>query len=203
MTETTVDPPGSTVVLPCGCPARMVRDVGLHQDGCPRGDLSIVHGPPDSPPFRYDDGGRADAGYRGYTGDCACRAIAIVTGRPYAEVYDMIVRWGRTERRSKRKRSRSHPRTGVYATTMTRMLREEFGMEWTSTMSVGSGTLVHVRADELPNTGRHILRLSRHFSAYVEGAVHDTHDPSREGTRAVYGYWTTPNLSLSRGTVQP
>ena len=30
--------------------------------------------------YRYDDGGREAAGYRGKTGDCVVRAIAICTG---------------------------------------------------------------------------------------------------------------------------
>src|SRR6516225_2064075 len=38
--------------------------------------------------FVYDDGGRAAAGFKGTTADCACRAIAIATGKPYREVYD-------------------------------------------------------------------------------------------------------------------
>lgn len=39
--------------------------------------------------FQFDDGGRAAAGYKGTTGDCACRAIAIASGRPYQEIYDL------------------------------------------------------------------------------------------------------------------
>jgi hypothetical protein len=31
----------------------------------------------------HNDGGRADAGFRGETGDCVTRAIAIATGKPY------------------------------------------------------------------------------------------------------------------------
>jgi hypothetical protein len=140
--------------------------------------------------FVYDDGGRTAAGYRGTTGDCACRAIAIATGRPYQEVYDLIVAYGKRERASSRKSSRSHPRTGVYGATMARLLAREYGATWTPTMTIGAGTTVHVRADELPATGRHVLRLSKHFAAYVDGVLHDTDDPSRDGTRAVYGYWT-------------
>ena len=37
--------------------------------------------------YAYDDGGRADAGFRGSTGDCVVRAIAIVTGTPYVDAY--------------------------------------------------------------------------------------------------------------------
>lgn len=34
-------------------------------------------------PFVYDDGGRKEAGRKGYTGDCVCRAVAIATQKPY------------------------------------------------------------------------------------------------------------------------
>ena len=37
--------------------------------------------------YRYDDGGRRAAGYRGKTGDCVVRAIAICAGRDYRTVY--------------------------------------------------------------------------------------------------------------------
>ena len=37
--------------------------------------------------FQYDDGGRKDAGYKGTTGDCGTRAIAIAMQRDYKEVY--------------------------------------------------------------------------------------------------------------------
>ena len=55
-------------------------------------------------------------------------------------------------------------------------------------MQVGSGCKVHVRKDELPR-GRLILRLSKHLCAFVDGVVYDISDPSREGNRAVYGYY--------------
>ena len=37
--------------------------------------------------YRYDDGGRAAAGYRGKTGDCVVRAIAICACEDYRAVY--------------------------------------------------------------------------------------------------------------------
>jgi hypothetical protein len=51
--------------------------------------------------FVYNDGGRAAAGYKGNAGDCACRAIAIATGKPYQEVYNALKgRFARLCRRS-------------------------------------------------------------------------------------------------------
>ena len=37
--------------------------------------------------YRYHDGGRATPGFKGDTGDCAIRALAILTGIFYADVY--------------------------------------------------------------------------------------------------------------------
>lgn len=62
------------------------------------------------------------------------------------------------------------------------------GWEWVPTMQVGQGCKVHLRAAELP-PGRLIVNVSRHFCAVIDGVVHDTHDPSRAGTRCVYGYY--------------
>jgi len=137
-----------------------------------------------------DDGGRAAAGYRGVTGDCATRAVAIASGRSYREIYDRINNLARLERRGKRKKGISDARTGVYPATMRKLL-EEIGAVWVPTMAIGSGCTVHVRMHELP-MGRLVLRLSKHFTACVDGVLHDTFDPSRGGTRAVYGYWVLP-----------
>lgn len=137
----------------------------------------------------YDDGGREAAGYKGHTGDCACRAIAIGTGLAYQDVYAAI-NAAATRERPRGKARRSNARTGVWPRTVARILVER-GWVWTPTMSIGSGTRVHLRADELP-PGRVIARVSRHFVAVIDGVVHDTHDPSRDGTRAVYGYWAVP-----------
>ena len=38
-------------------------------------------------PYKRDDGGRAAAGFKGGTGDCLVRAMAIASGQPYREVY--------------------------------------------------------------------------------------------------------------------
>jgi hypothetical protein len=141
--------------------------------------------------FVYDDGGRAEAGYKGSANDCVVRAIAIATGRSYQTVYDDLHEAAKTHRskaRSVKAREKSaSPRNGVpkqvYGPYLANM-----GWEWTPCMGIGTGCQVHVREDELP-PGRLILRLSGHVAAVVDGVVHDTHDPSRDGTRCVYGYW--------------
>jgi len=55
---------------------------------------------------------------------------------------------------------------------------------------------VHLCDEELPS-GNLVLRLSRHYCAMRDGVVHDTYDPSRDGTRAVYGYWSSPEAALT------
>lgn len=140
------------------------------------------------PPFQYNDGGRAAAGYQGNTGDCVCRAISIAAGVPYAEVYETINQLAKSERTGKRKRGVSSARSGVYRTTCMKIM-QKLGAVWHPTMGIGTGCRVHLREDELPKEGRYILSLSKHWAAWIDGVLHDTHDCSRDGTRCVYGYW--------------
>ena len=136
--------------------------------------------------FVEDDGGRAAAGYRGIAGDCVARAITIATGLAYGEVYDAMNALSDGER-PRRGRRRSSARTGVHRRTYEHFLLAR-GWRWTPTMGIGTGCRVHLRADESPS-GRLIVALSRHLVAVVDGVVHDTHDPSRGGSRCVYGYY--------------
>jgi len=137
--------------------------------------------------FQFDDGGRKAAGYKGRTGDCVVRSIAIATGLPYRQVYDKVNELAKRERTGSRKRGKSNARTGVYKGT-THKLLESLGWRWTPTMEIGSGCKIHLRADELPS-GRLIVSVSGHLTAVIDGVIHDTHDPSRRGMRCVYGYW--------------
>ena len=141
--------------------------------------------------FIYHDGGRRAAGYQGSTGDCVVRAIAIATQIPYQQVYDALNELAKDERTGKRKRGVSSSRNGVYRFTYDRYLKS-LGWTWKPTMQIGSGCKVHLRSDELP-MGRLIVSVSRHMTAVVDGAICDTHDPSRNGTRCVYGYWYKEN----------
>jgi hypothetical protein len=141
--------------------------------------------------FEYNDGGRADAGYKGYASDCGVRAIAIITGKPYQEVYDLVNEFCKKERKSKNRDVRSSARLGIYTSTFKKIV-EHLGFEWTPTMGIGTGCRVHLKASELPS-GRIIVKLSHHFGAVIDGVIHDTHDPSRDETRCVYGYWKLAN----------
>ena len=140
--------------------------------------------------FVFHDGGRAAAGYKGMTGDCVTRSIAIATGKTYREVYDALNQLAQAERAGKRKSKRSSSRTGVFRRTYQHYL-ESLGWQWTSAMSIGSGCQVHLRASELPS-GPLIVKVSRHLTAMIDGVLYDTHNCSRGETRCVYGYFSQP-----------
>lgn len=137
--------------------------------------------------YEFNDGGRADAGYKGTAGDCVVRAIAIATELPYQQVYDQINIDAKSERITKRRRSRSSARNGVHKDTIRRFM-ESLGWTWVPTMSIGSGCKVHLRDGELP-AGRLIVSVSKHLVAVIDGVINDTGDCSRDGTRCVYGYF--------------
>jgi hypothetical protein len=146
----------------------------------------------------FNDGGRSQAKGFGGTGDgddCVVRAISIATEQPYAEVYAAVTetqrQWCHTSRarhaKVMRERGKWHARHGVHKEVI-RLYMESIGWTWVPTMQIGSGTTVHLDADELP-PGRLVVNVSKHSCAVVDGVVHDTHDPTRDGTRAVYGYY--------------
>ena len=124
----------------------------------------------------YDDGGRADAGLEGDAGDCVTRAIAIATGLDYRVVYKTTSPSGRPRGKATLGPQRRQPE-GVPA-----VLFADLGAIWTPTMSIGSGTTVHLDEAELPWTPWLIVPLSDHLAACHNGKVFDTHDPTRNST---------------------
>lgn len=155
-----------------------------------------------TPRYRYDDGGRAAAGFKGEApGDCVTRAIAIATGMPYREVYDLVNATAKElaaqyPRTIKLRKGESAARNGVPDRRITAKVIADLGWRWHPTMTIGQGTTVHLRREEVPG-GRVIVRVSKHLVAVIHGVIHDTFDPSRDGTRAVYGYWTETSEPLA------
>jgi hypothetical protein len=144
--------------------------------------------------FIFNDGGRAEAGYKGQTGDCVCRSICIVTGKPYDEVYQALAEGNFTQRKSKH--SKKGKRTAANGMNTKRKWFNEYmlslGFKWVPTMFVGVGCKMHLKKEELP-TGKIICNVSKHFVAVVDGVINDIYDCSREGTRCVYGYYHQSN----------
>lgn len=146
--------------------------------------LDVEHGTA----WKYNDGGRAAAGYKGEAGDCVVRAITIACDENYGVVYRELSALMHEAGKPRSARN-GIPRPIIRGYMAWR------GWEWTPTMAIGTGCRVHLRADELP-TGRIIVSLSGHLAAVIDGVVHDTHDPSRGGTRCVYGYWRRPGEAI-------
>lgn len=151
--------------------------------------------------WTYSDGGRTEAGFKGETGDCVVRSIAIAADLPYREVYDALHQMTRSDKKYIQRlvnyggpqyaNRRASPREGIL-----RRYYEPYlfglGWVWTPTMKIGGGCKVHLTRDELPS-GRLVVTVSKHLCAVIDGTVHDTHDPSRDGTRCVYGYYSIPS----------
>lgn len=142
--------------------------------------------------FVYSTGGREKYFKQTTVRDCVTRAIANATGIDYLEIYNGINDEAKKERSSKRKRTTSSARNGVYTATAKRYIERVLGWVWVPCMSIGTGCQVHLRTGELPTTGSYILNLSGHFSCWKDNKLYDTYDCSRCGTRCVYGYWREP-----------
>lgn len=127
--------------------------------------------------FKYSDGGRSTYFKAAGVGDCVVRAFAIASGRDYKEVYNEF-----------KKICKQSPRNGVYSNEVRRYAQMN-GYEWIATMKIGSGCKVHLAKNELPMDKSIVCSLSGHETAVINGVIHDTYDPSREGKRCVYGYY--------------
>ena len=144
--------------------------------------------------FQLNDGGRDAAGFKGGAGDCVVRSIAIAANLPYMQVYDDLrdanARYA-SERDNKLSRHLaqrgSSPRNGNHRNVFHDYILSH-GFEWVPTMKVGAGCQVHLRPEELP-AGTLIVKVSKHLTAVIDGVIHDTHNPSRGGSRCVYGYY--------------
>ena len=123
----------------------------------------------------YNDGGREAAGFRGKTGDCAVRAMAIALELPYADVYRELAQ---ANKDSGRKKSVRH---GVMREVLEEVLAR-YGWKWHSAPKFEGR---RARYDDLP-LGRYIARMSRHYAAVIDGQLHDSWDSRR---KMVYGYW--------------
>jgi hypothetical protein len=134
-------------------------------------------------PWEENDGGRSKYFKGKDAGDCVVRAITIASGRDYKRVYDDLAELNKQYGNGHRT-----ARDGLSPKAYKRYFGFDLNWVWHPTMHIGSGCQVHLRPDELPS-GRIVCSLSKHLVAVIDGVVHDTYDPSRGGTRCVYGFW--------------
>ena len=132
--------------------------------------------------FVRDDGGREAAGFKGRAGDCVARAVAIASGKPYAEVYSALSDGMGNQRKPKGATARN----GV---SVRRKWFKDYmhslGFKWVPTMLIGQGCKVHLRADELP-IGRMVVSVSKHYTAVIDGVIHDTYNPAADRGTTIY-----------------
>lgn len=133
-------------------------------------------------PVRIDDGGRKKAGYQGTTGDCVTRALAIVSGRSYADIYRFV---DEVARKTPFKDNSASQGVNGY---ITHSLMEYFG---------------GVRYKFPPNTflqagllpyGVLIADLDGHVVAIIDGVAYDNHED--ETKQVIYGYWAFPDRRI-------
>lgn len=124
----------------------------------------------------YNDGGRSEAGFKGFAGDCVVRAIAIVTEIPYKAIYDdlryYLNVWGG-----------GSPRNGVRVDHVRKYLNQ-LGFRYVPVR----GEHVTLHRDELPK-GKVIAELPRHVCAVIDGVINDAYDPNEKKHQKLNGYW--------------
>lgn len=125
--------------------------------------------------YKYNDGGRKAAGYKGVAGDCGARAMAIALQLDYKAVYKEL-----SQANEDNGRSRS-ARNGIMKDTLTEVLKRH-GWIW---MKAPTFEGRKARCSDMP-LGRVIAKQARHFVAVIDGVAHDNWNSS---ARMVYGYW--------------
>lgn len=131
--------------------------------------------------FRWNDGGRAAAGFTGFCGDCVTRSIAIGTGLSYRTVYEQL---GDAANKT--------PRNGLSTDIAKAYLAQahwvfdQFDEIEFDPVSFSRGVfivhLVNVQS-----------RRAGHLSCVIDGVVHDTWNPADDESYRLRGVWSSPN----------
>ena len=148
--------------------------------------------------FIHNDGGRSAAGYKGRTGDCVVRAVAIATRQDYRKVYRDCARINEAEGGKRSCRNGVRTSGEHFAAYMQKL-------GWTFVNARKGGA--RMNGDELSALGRdqqrdfiaHVtpMGMSSHYAAVINGVFNDTWDSSRvkrctdweNGPARVKGYW--------------
>lgn len=140
----------------------------------------------------HDDGGREAAGYKGAANDCVTRAVAIAARLPYQQVYDALSAGCRAQRVTRRRKASARDGVNTQREWFRAYMRG-LGFTWTPLLTVGSSDRVRFTDGQLP-MGRLVVSVRKHYTAVIDGAVHDTFDPQDSAwgpdyRRVVSGYW--------------
>jgi hypothetical protein len=125
--------------------------------------------------YKFNDGGRKAAGFRGIAGDCGARAMAIALCLDYKTVYKELAQanadygWAKSAR------------NGVMKDVYSEVLKR-YGWVW---MKAPKFTGRKARCSDMP-AGAVIAKQAHHFVAVIDGVANDSWDSTG---RMVYGYW--------------
>ena len=128
--------------------------------------------------YKFNDGGRKAAGFKGVAGDCGARAMAIALGLDYKTVYKELAQanadygWAKSAR------------NGVMKDIYSEVLKR-YGWVW---MKAPKFTGRKARCGDMP-AGVVIAKQAHHFVAVIDGVANDCWDSTG---RMVYGYWAKP-----------
>jgi hypothetical protein len=124
--------------------------------------------------FKYNDGGRKAAGFKGLTGDCGARAMAIALGLDYKAVYKELAQANADNGRAK------SARNGINKDIYSEVLKR-YGWVWCQAPKfIGR----KARCSDL--TGTVIAKQAGHYVAVIDGVSNDSWDSTH---KMVYGYW--------------
>lgn len=135
--------------------------------------------------FKKHDGGRHDAGFKGKTGDCVTRAIAIATKQGYRKTYNELGELYKEMTHGLETSPRSGVETPVFCNYLTRL-------GWAVAVTPNA------YLSDIPRAGVYIADLSsRHVVTVIDGVVYDTWDSRRSnrtksGSPKMNGYFYLP-----------
>ena len=131
--------------------------------------------------FRYDDGGREAAGFKGRAGDCVTRAIAIASGADYREVYKAAAKLNADRGRPRSARNGIHKQD---RNTLAKM----FGLEKVKLPRGPRPTY----SEAYERYGNVMVSTTKHVCSIIDGELRDIFDGR------VY-YWETGELDEETG----
>jgi hypothetical protein len=125
--------------------------------------------------FVYNDGGRRASGFKRHGGDCVVRAVAIATKQDYKYVYKLCSIFNAAQRGTM-SASNGVPLTRAFHKWMTNM-----GWEYKHCGDTPFDT---------PSAGTFILHTDKHYTAVIDGVVHDTFNLFNTFVEVpILGYW--------------
>lgn len=129
--------------------------------------------------FARDDGGRSESRRPKQRNDCAVRAYAIATGRPYDEVYDRFSLGGR------------RASEGTDKAFTAALFRLECWDELTFPAVKGRRRMNPPSFVASYPEGRWIVSTAKHLTAVVDGVWRDEFAPDQD--RCIYRAWRMPD----------